>query len=320
MPNSSSSRPLRIGTRASALARWQAEWVADQLRARGVDALLVTLTTRGDREQAQSIGTIGGEGVFTKEIQRALLADEIDLAVHSLKDLPTEPVEGLVLAAVPKRHSPADVLVSREGLFLDKLRPGAVVGTGSLRRRAQLWHKRPDLVMNDIRGNVDTRLRKVGAGDYDAIVLAEAGLARLGLESHVTEVLSKSVMLPACGQGALGLECREGDAATYDALAPLDDPHTHRAVDAERAMLRALRGGCLAPVGGWGRVESDGRLWLTAVVLAADGRQRLSAESHAAPAEAAEMGRRVAADLIAQGAAQLIEATRAERPEPGAEI
>lgn len=305
---------LRLGTRASPLARWQAEWVSARLEAlfgedgEEVEVELVHITTSGDQQQ-DPILTSTAPGLFTKEIQRALLDDRIDLAVHSLKDLPTDVVPGLSLAAVPERAPVADVLVCREHASLDELPEGAAVGTGSLRRRAQLAHVRPDLAMKDIRGNVDTRLRKLAEGGYDAIVLAEAGLRRLGLAEHITEVLPASIMLPAIGQGALGLETRSDDATARDALEKLDHPATHAAVLAERAMLAALEGGCLAPIASWGRLEG-GTLKLSGRVLSADGVTRLEAADSADPADPEPLGRRVAEDLLTQGAAELIQALR----------
>lgn len=291
------------------MARWQADWVAARLAERGVDVEMVLLSTRGDREQGGPIGAMGGQGVFTKELQRALVAGEIDLAVHSLKDLPTDRVEGLSLAAVPQRGPAGDVLVSRKAPTWEALPQGAVVGTGSLRRRTQLWHVRPDLQMHDVRGNVDTRLRKLAAGQYDALILAEAGLERLGLAGEVTEVLPKTLMLPAVGQGALGLETRSDDAHARSALASLDHRETRAAVSAERALLATLRGGCLAPVGAWGRV-ADGLLHLSAVVLSQDGAQRLTAEVAGELAAAAELGQSAAAELLSRGAAELIAGAR----------
>jgi len=293
------------------LARWQADWVAARLGEVGVEVEMVLLTTRGDREQVGPIGAMGGQGVFTKELQRALLAGEIDLAVHSLKDLPTDAVGGLTLAAVPPRGPSGDVLVSRKVSSWEELPQGAVVGTGSLRRRAQLWHARPDLKMQDVRGNIDTRLRKLAEGQYDALILAEAGLERLGLAGEIAQVLPKTLMLPAIGQGALGLETRSDDAGTRSALARLDDRETHAAVTAERALLAALRGGCLAPVGAWGRIE-DGRLRLSAVVLSQDGALRIAAEAAGDVASAAAMGESVAAELLARGAGELITAARGQ--------
>ena len=209
---------LRIGTRASPLAQWQTNWVAAELRQHGLSVELVNITTSGD-EQQTAAGPIAGTGVFTKEIQRELLAGRIDLAVHSLKDLPTDTVPGLVLAAVPERAAVADVLVSDRFDSIESLPPGAVVGTGSLRRRAQLLHHRNDLEMRDIRGNVDTRLRKLREGHYEAIILAQAGLNRLDFTDRITQVLPLDMMLPAVGQGALGIECRDDDATTRAVLA-----------------------------------------------------------------------------------------------------
>jgi hydroxymethylbilane synthase len=301
---------VRLGTRGSPLARWQANWVADRLREASVEVTLVHITTQGDQQQRGPIGEIGTLGVFTKEIQRALLDDQIDLAVHSLKDLPTEPVEGLCLAAVPQRGPSGDVLLSRDGRKLDDLPQRAKVGTGSSRRRSQLWHVRPDLAIEDIRGNVDTRLRKLHEGEYEALVLAEAGLTRLELSEHITQVLPRSIMLPAVGQGALGLETRTDDAATRAILAVLDDAATHHAVLAERSMLAALRGGCLAPVGAWCRIESDGQLHLDGVVLSNDGRRRVVSTAASDPADAVGLGQSVAADLLSQGAGELIQSAR----------
>ncbi len=302
-------RTLRIGTRGSQLARWQAGWVADRLRELGHDVEIVLLRTHGDVDQTSPIGQIGSTGLFTKEIQRALLAGEVDLAVHSLKDLPTEPVDGLVLAAVPPRESPADVLVADATTTLELLPPHTRVGTGSLRRQAQLRHARPDLRVEPVRGNVETRLRKLDEGQVDALVLAEAGLVRLGLVERITAVLSWDVMLPAVGQGALGVECRADDADALAAASELDDAASHSAVLAERSLLTHLHGGCLAPVGARAHIHDD-FLHLAAVVLSVDGRQRLEACDEAQPTEAAELGRRVAESLLAQGAANLIAAAR----------
>jgi len=300
---------LKLGTRASALARWQAEWVAKQLVRLGCQVELVPIATQGDVEQRDPIGNLGSPGVFTKELQRALLDGRIDLAVHSLKDLPTEAVPGLSLTAVPERESARDVLISRGGESLMGLPAEARVGTGSLRRRAQLLHIRRDLQMRDIRGNVDTRLRKLEAGEFDATVLAEAGLKRLGLTKNISQVLPLELLLPAVGQGALGIEARSDDSGTRTALAALDHPPSHQAVLAERALLSKLLGGCLAPVGGWARVEND-VLLLDAVVLSADGKQRVAASGALEPIHAVRLGEEVAAELLAAGAGELIEAAR----------
>lgn len=303
-----STPPIRLGTRASLLARWQAEWVAGQLRRRGVEVELVPISTTGDA-QTEAIKQIGVQGLFTKEIQHALLQGRIDLAVHSLKDLPTLQAPGVCLASVPQRGATADVLVCPKFASLDELPRGAVIGTGSLRRRAQLLHKRGDLHVEDIRGNIDTRLRKVRQGGYDAIILAEAGLRRLNLDDRITQVLPMSVLLPAVGQGALGLETRSDDSITRRHVEPLNHPPTHHAITAERAMLAALEGGCLAPIAAWARLEND-RLTLTGRVLGADGAEKVEAELAAAPAEAACLGRKVAEKLLQQGAATLIQQSR----------
>jgi hydroxymethylbilane synthase len=304
----SSPLHLRLGTRSSLLAQWQANWVAGELRRHGISVELVNITTSGDERQTTA-APIAGTGVFTKEIQRELLAGRVDLAVHSLKDLPTDPVPGLILAAVPERAAVADVLVSDRFDSVEMLPPGAVVGTGSLRRRAQLLHHRSDLEMRDIRGNVDTRLRKLREGQFEAIVLAQAGLERLGLAKHIWQVLPPEMMLPAVGQGALGIESREDDTRTREALACLDHAATHAAVVAERAMLAELHGGCLAPIAAWGRINA-GQLRLTGRVLDPAGTRKLESELTEAISEAEALGNRVAQTLLEQGAAELIAACR----------
>ena len=302
------SPPLRLGTRASPLARWQADWVASELRKRGVEVELVLISTQGDVKTGP-LGQIGGQGLFTKEIQRALLEGQIDLAVHSLKDLPTAHVEGLALAAVPKRESINDAFVCGTVKSIAELPQNARIGTGSLRRRAQLLHLRPDLQMLEIRGNVDTRLRKLDAGEYDALVLAQAGLHRLGLDARIASIIPLTTMLPAVGQGALGIEARDDDAVTRELLAPLSHEATHRAVIAERSLLASLRGGCLAPVGAWGRVDG-GLLLLDGVVLSGDGQKKISASASRPPSAAGDLGCDVAEQLLAQGAEGLIAASR----------
>jgi hydroxymethylbilane synthase len=299
---------LRLGTRGSALARWQADWVAEELRSRGVDVELVLISTSGDR-RLDSLAAFGGQGVFTKEIQLALIDGRIDVAVHSLKDLPTDQPPELCLAAVPERAACGDVLVCPKFGTLAKLPQQATVGTSSHRRQAQLLHIRPDLGIKEIRGNVDTRLKKVHAGEFDAIVLAEAGVTRLGLTAEITERLPFDLLMPAVGQGALAIEMRQNDEAAKNAVSALDHHSTHAAVLAERAMLAALRGGCLAPVAAWGRIESD-QLLLTGRVISLDGRIQLEAASAAAPSDSLTLGRRVADELLDQGAAEVIAAAR----------
>ncbi|MEX2172047.1 MAG: hydroxymethylbilane synthase [Pirellulales bacterium] len=300
------SRSLRIGTRGSKLARWQAEWVAARLQQHGQPVELVEVTTSGDSDQHGSIEAIGTLGVFTKEIQRALLVKDVDIAVHSLKDLPTEPVDGLILAATPPRESVCDALISNDFASVAELPQRARVGTGSLRRQAQLRFLRPDLQLLDIRGNVDTRIAKLDAGEYDAIVLAEAGLNRLGLVDRIRELLTPDRMLSAVGQGALGIECRADDRTVLDNVSRINDAETFAAVAAERALLAGLQGGCLAAIGAWGRVE-EGQLVLSAVVLSPDGLQRLFHEDRAAKSEAIELGARVAEVLRGRGAAELLQ-------------
>lgn len=304
-------KALRIGTRRSALATTQAGTVADALTAAGLDVQLVGITTEGDRNAAP-LSQIGGTGVFVSALREQLLDGAIDLAVHSLKDLPTAPPVGLVLAAVPHREPPWDALVSRDGHGLADLPIGARIGTGSPRRAAQLrllagsWGRSWDI--QPIRGNIDTRLRRLGDGEYDAIVLARAGLARLGRLDVVTEVLEASVMLPAPGQGALAVE-RAADAdlgaEVLAALADLDDAATRAAVVAERVLLADLEAGCLAPVGAHAEVR-DSVLHLEAIVAAEDGSAALRREASGSQADAAAVGSAIANELLAAGAADLM--------------
>lgn len=300
--------PLRIGTRGSPLALWQAHHIAGLLRPlawpRSVD--LVEIETRGDRVRDRALSLLGGDGAFTKEIQHALLCDEVDVAVHSLKDLPTVPFAGLSLASVPERGPTGDVLVSHRFDHFDELPQGSTIATSSLRRRAQVLHRRPDLKLVDIRGNVDTRLRKLKEQDLDALILAEAGLVRLGLGNMITEVLDRSWMLPAVGQGALGLECRTEDRETRDLLEQLNDPDTYHSVLAERALLRGLGGGCQVPIGAWAQVR-EGVLWLCGSVLPPDGSRRIEAVTEG-PTETAEaLGHDLARMLLGKGAKELLQ-------------
>jgi hydroxymethylbilane synthase len=304
-----SDRTLRIGTRASKLARWQSDWVAEQLRMRGVAVEIVEITTSGDVQQVGPVAAIGGVGVFTKEIQAALLAGDVDLAVHSLKDLPTQQAAGLTLAATPPRENPADALIGANGSTLEILPTGSRIGTGSQRRRAQLLALRPDFEMLDIRGNVDTRLRKLEEGEYDAIVLAAAGLMRLGWADRITEMLAPPRVLPAPGQGSLAIECRADDADAFSALIPLNDAPTRAAVVAERTLLAVLEGGCSAPVAAWGRI-AEGELRLDGLVASLDGRQVLRASGASQLADATALGARIANELLQQGAAAIVGAAR----------
>lgn len=305
--------PLRLGTRKSLMATTQSQMVADTLtRLSGHAVELVGVTTEGDVARG-SLAQMGGTGVFVSALRDRLLAGEVDFAVHSLKDLPTAPAEGITLAAVARRHDPRDALCGdpdRIVKFAD-LPAGARIGTGSPRRIAQLRALRADLEILDIRGNADTRLRKVTSGELDAIVLAYAGLNRIGRLDAVAEVFDPDQMLPAPGQGALAVECRSDRADLRQILAVLDDPASRAAVTAERTVLAVLEAGCAAPVGAYA-VEIDHKLHLTAAVVALDGvRQvRLSASGH--PDRASELGRELAGRLIAQGADQLMGEHRIE--------
>jgi hydroxymethylbilane synthase len=302
------SATLRLGTRRSALATTQSAWVADQLRALGQDVELIEIVTEGDTSSAP-LSTLGGTGVFAAALRQALRAGQVDLAVHSLKDLPTWPEPGLVIAAIPRREDPRDVLVSTSGAGLGELPAGAVVGTGSPRRVAQLAALGLGLEFKDIRGNVDTRIALARDGAVDVVVLARAGLARLGRLSEVAEVLDPLQMLPAPGQGALAVECRSDDPATVELLRALDDPDTRAAVTAERALLAELEAGCSAPIGALAEIVEgqDGlELSLRGFVGAVDGSFDLRRSVVGPVDEAESIGRRLAALLLEDGAAQLV--------------
>jgi len=304
-----SAQALRIGTRASALALWQAQHVAGLLAAQhGAPPVELTrIRTSGDVQTEVPLWQVGGRAFFTREIDRALLDGTVDVAVHSLKDVATQLERGLTLAATLTRADARDALVSREGAPLAALPPGARIGTSSLRRRAFLARLRPDVQLIELRGNVPTRIERLQHGDYDAIVLAAAGLTRLGLAGHVSEYLPPESFPPAVSQGIVGVCARSGDTPTLRWLAALDDAQAHLAATAERALLRRLEGGCQVPLGALATVR-NGRLSLAATVCALDGRRALSAqgESGAATAEAVALGIRVAEGLLAQGAAELI--------------
>jgi hydroxymethylbilane synthase len=303
------SAPLRLGTRRSPLATAQATEVAAALTERtGRQVELVPVTTYGDTSRA-ALSQIGGTGVFVGALREALLAGDVDCAVHSLKDLPTADAEGVLLAAVPPREDPRDVLVARDGRTLGELPGGSRVGTGSPRRAAQLRALGLGLDVVDVRGNVDTRLRLVESGEVDAVVLARAGLARLGRLDVVTEVIDPLQMLPAPGQGALAVECRSGDTTTAALLGTLDDGPTRLAVEAERTLLATLEAGCSAPVGAYGEAaegEHVPELYLRAVVSAVDGSASVRLSATGPLGEAVRIGRDLAAELLAEGAADLM--------------
>jgi hydroxymethylbilane synthase len=319
MPTPPATASLRLGTRASALARTQSQTVADAITAAtGVPVELVHITTEGDRSQA-AITQLGGTGVFVTAIRAALLDGRIDLAVHSYKDLPTAPADGLVLAAVPVREDPRDALVARDGLTLGELPPGSRIGTGAPRRVAQLRALGLGLDVVAIRGNVDTRMARVlgragdGTADLDAVVLARAGLARLGRLDAVTETLDPLQVLPAPAQGALAVECRSDDARARELIAPLEDAVTRACVVAERVVLAALEAGCSAPVAAYAE-QADGEhgpeLFLRASVTALDGSDAVRSSATGPVAEAAELGRLLAAELLDRGAADLMAVPR----------
>jgi len=321
---SAERRLIRVGTRGSALARTQTGWVVERMRLCGLAAEVEVVSTQGDARSDVPIAAIGGDGVFVRELERALLDGRIDAAVHSLKDMPTEETPGLAIACVPARETPFDVLVARTACTLERLPKAAVVGTSSVRRIAQVRAVRPDLEVRSIRGNVDTRLRRLDAGEYDCLILAGAGLERLGLSHRVTQVLRPTTFWPAVAQGALGIQIRSADRWLSSLLEPLDDPATHEAVRAERSCLAALAGGCLAPIGGWGRRTAAGLLELGACVLEdrGDTVHRIVAEA-AAPADGGParreltvpeaLGRRVAEMLLARGADAMLRRVRSGR-------
>jgi len=294
---------IRVGTRGSALALWQAQHVKGRLEALGHEVTLVPITTAGDRLLDRRLELVGGKGAFLKEIEEALLARTIDLAVHSLKDVPTALPAGLRLVAMLERADARDALVSANRERLGELRRGAVLGTTSLRRRAQLLAQRPDLRVEDLRGNVDTRLRRLREGRFDAIVLALAGLARLGHAAEAAEVLEVDVLLPAPGQGVIALECRADDTAVAAAVAPLDHAPTARCATAERVFLAALGGGCNLPLGAHAQLDGE-RVRLRALVAREDG--SLTLRGDAEDADPTELGQRVARQLLTNGAAALI--------------
>lgn len=305
---------LKLGTRGSALARRQADTVAEMLRRHGTETEIVVIETTGDRRDG-AIANLGAQGVFTREIQRALIDELIDVAVHSLKDLPTDPVEGLALAAVPPRGPVRDVFLSERFARLDELPPDALVGTGSLRRRAQLLNRcGARLRVENIRGNLETRLSKLARGDFDALILAEAGLQRLGLESRIREHLEPPAFLPAVGQGALGLEARDTDTATRQRLQSLDDPASHAAVLAERAMLKELNGGCIAPIAAWSFLDA-GKLVLHGRVIHPDGHEVYDRKESGSPEEPERLGRRLAKALLEDGAESVLADIRRLRPD-----
>jgi hydroxymethylbilane synthase len=298
---------LRIGTRGSALALAQATLVQQQIQERhpGVTVELQIIKTTGDKIQDVPLATIGGKGLFTKEIELAILAGEVDFGVHSMKDVPTEVPAGLIIGITTEREDPRDAFISHTYPTLENIPAGGRIGTGSLRRRAQLLHLRPDLEIVPVRGNVDTRLRKLASDNLGGLILATAGLRRLGRAGEITAIIPEAQMLPAIGQGALGLEYREDDAETQQVLSFLDHPKTKIAVEAERAFLARLEGGCQVPVAARGMLE-DGRLILDGLIGDLTGARIYREQISGRPEKAFELGRQLAERLLKQGGAEIL--------------
>ncbi|MDP2227168.1 MAG: hydroxymethylbilane synthase [Moraxellaceae bacterium] len=303
---------LRIATRKSPLALWQAEHVRTELLRLhpGLAVELVTFTTQGDKILDTPLAKIGGKGLFVKELEVALLDGRADIAVHSMKDVPMAFPEGLGLVAIGERENPCDAFVSNRFASIETLPEGAIVGTSSLRRQCQLRHLRPDLVIRDLRGNVNTRLAKLDAGDYDALILASAGLRRLGFHDRIRADITPEVSLPAVGQGALGIEARQGDSRTAALVAPLNHAISAARVSAERAMNRRLQGGCQVPIAGYAEWQ-DGELYLRALVGSVDGREILRDEIRGAAADAEALGTALGERLLAAGADRILNAVYA---------
>ena len=290
------------------MALWQANYVAEAIKKEHPSYCveLCELTTKGDRILDAPLAKIGGKGLFTKELEQAMLDDAIDLAVHSLKDMPTEVPDGLVIGAITTRLDPGDAFVSAHYAAVEDLPAGARVGTSSLRRRAQLLAVRPDLTICDLRGNVNTRLAKLDAGEFDAIVLAAAGLKRLGFERRIRSILPRSVMLPAVGQGALAIECRAGDTEILSAIAFLRDAGMTTAAQAERAFLRRVEGGCQIPVGVYAEVDADGQISIDAMIASVDGQRICRSDSHGAGEQAETIGTALAEELLDAGGREIL--------------
>lgn len=314
--SSNTRAPLRIATRRSPLALWQAEHVKARLEALhpGLEVSLVSMSTRGDRILDAPLAKVGGKGLFVKELEEALLDGRADIAVHSMKDVPMHFPQGLGLEAILERGAPTDAFVSNRFDSLDALPEGARVGTSSLRRQLQLLELRPDLVVSSLRGSVQTRLAKLDAGEFDAIVLATSGLQRLGLDARIRQELVPELMLPACGQGALGIECRRDDQRLLELIRPLIDRDTTARVLAERAMNTRLDGGCQVPIGGYAVLEQGGAgLWLRALVGSPDGARVLRFEARGSSSDPERLGIEVAEALIQQGAGEILAAVYGDR-------
>ncbi len=299
---------LRIGTRGSQLALWQANWIKETLVRKNpdLDVEIVKIKTTGDKILDVPLAKVGGKGLFVKEIETALLDNSVDLAVHSMKDVPTLLPDGLKIVAISEREDPRDVIISKEGRTLAQLQEGARIGTSSLRRQAQLAGYRPDLVMEPLRGNINTRLKKLRDGQYDAIVLAYAGVKRLGWEGEVTQVLDTDIMLPAIGQGALGIEARGDDPGTLERILFLNHSETSLCVRAERAFLHRLEGGCQVPIAAYATTD-NGTVTLTGLVAGVDGEKLIRMEVRSDEASAEEAGLELAEQILDSGGREILE-------------
>jgi hydroxymethylbilane synthase len=308
--------PIKIGTRGSKLALWQANWVQSVLKQKSPSQAveLITIKTQGDKILDVPLAKVGGKGLFVKEIEQALLARRIDIAVHSMKDMPADIPEGLSIGAIPERENPLDVFISRSGAGFNELAGGSVIGTSSLRRSAQLHYARPDMVTQPIRGNLDTRLKKLESENFDALVLAAAGVKRLNLEHKITEYLDPELMLPAIGQGALCIEIRKDDSIVGSLVASLDHAATRAAVTAERAFLKRLEGGCQVPIAGHGRI-SENQFTLTGLVAEVDGTRVIKGEKSGPLNASTSIGIELAEELLAKGADKILEKLKSIAPE-----
>ena len=308
--------PIKIGTRGSKLALWQATWVKSVLEKKypSTPVELIIIKTQGDKILDVPLARVGGKGLFVKEIEQALLTRQIDIAVHSMKDMPADIPQGLCIGAIPERENPVDVFISRNGAGFSELAAGSVIGTSSLRRGAQLRHARPDIVIQSIRGNLDTRLKKLESENFDALVLAAAGVKRLNLEHKITEYLDPGFMLPAIGQGALCIETRKDDAIVGPLVASLDHASTRSVVAGERAFLNRLEGGCQVPIAGHGRI-SENQFALTGLVAEIDGTRVIKGEK-SGPLDSPEtIGIDLAEELLARGADKILEKLKSMAPE-----
>ncbi|MEJ2727057.1 MAG: hydroxymethylbilane synthase [Deltaproteobacteria bacterium] len=302
------NNPIKIGTRGSKLARWQANWVKSALENKfpSTPVELIVIKTQGDKILDVPLAKVGGKGLFVKEIEAALLARRIDIAVHSMKDMPADIPQGLCIGAIPERENPLDVFISRNGAGFRELAAGSVIATSSLRRGAQLKHTRPDIVIRSIRGNLDTRLKKLESEDFDALVLAAAGVKRLNLEHKISEYLDRAIMLPAIGQGALCIETRKDDPIVGPLVASLDHASTRAVVAAERAFLNRLEGGCQVPIAGHGRI-SENQLVLNGLVAELDGSLVIKGEKSGPMDSPETIGVDLAEELLGRGADKILE-------------